>query len=91
MTKAELAAKVAEVHGLSRAEAGRVLETITSTICEELANGNEVTLAGFGKFGTSTRAERQGRNPQTGASITIPAKTSPKFKALKGLKDAVAK
>ena len=56
----------------------------------ELDAGNKVSIPGFGTFGTKYRAQRQGRNPATGATITIAGKTYPFFKAGKGLKDRVA-
>jgi DNA-binding protein HU-beta len=74
---------------VSKKEIGAIIEAMTDKITEELRKGNKVTLTGFGTFKVSKRAARVGRNPQTGASINIPAMTVPKFTAGKALKEAV--
>ncbi|KKP70502.1 MAG: Bacterial nucleoid DNA-binding protein [Candidatus Moranbacteria bacterium GW2011_GWE2_35_2-] len=74
---------------VSKKEIGAIIEAMTDKITEELRKGNKVTLTGFGTFKVSNRAARVGRNPQTGASINIPAMTVPKFTAGKALKEAV--
>jgi nucleoid DNA-binding protein len=74
---------------VSKKEIGAIIETVIDKITEELRKGNKVTLTGFGTFKVSNRAARVGRNPQTGASINIPAMTVPKFTAGKALKEAV--
>ena len=79
MTKSELAEKVAERNGLSASQARQVLETAIEVVSGELAAGGEVALAGFGKFSVSSRAARQGRNPSTGAPISIAASKAAKF------------
>jgi len=89
MTKQDLIEAVANKAGVSKAVAGECLNTIIDEIGRCLAKGNEVVLTGFGKFSTSKRKARTGRNPQTGAAIKIPASTVPKFKAGKALKDLV--
>jgi len=89
VSKSELIEKVATQTDLSKKEVATVLESFLDTVTEEMRKGNKVTLTGFGIFQTSKRAARQGRNPQTGESIKIPATTLPKFKAGKGLKEAV--
>jgi DNA-binding protein HU-beta len=86
MTKSELAEKVAERNGLSASQARQVLETAIEVISGELAAGGEVALAGFGKFSVSRRAARQGRNPSTGAPISIAASRAAKFSAASALK-----
>jgi DNA-binding protein HU-beta len=86
MTKSELAEKVAERNGLSATQARQVLETAIEVISGELAAGGEVALAGFGKFSVSRRAARQGRNPSTGAPISIAASRAAKFSAASALK-----
>jgi DNA-binding protein HU-beta len=86
MTKSELAEKVAERNGLSASQARQVLETAIEVISGELAAGGEVALAGFGKFSVSQRAARQGRNPSTGAPISIAASKAAKFSAASALK-----
>ena len=89
MTKAELIEKAAAQSEVSKAEAGRVLDSLIGSLTQALAKGESVTLVGFGTFTVSSRAARQGRNPQTGSPISIPASKVPRFKAGKGLKDAV--
>jgi DNA-binding protein HU-beta len=89
MNKGELVAKIAEGTDISKASAGRALDSSISSITEELANGGEVTLVGFGTYKVNDRAARTGRNPQTGAEIQISAAKVPTFKAGKALKDAV--
>ena len=96
MNKTEMAKKLAGKTELSQAKAQGVIEAIFDTnpgkgiIAVELDAGREVSIAGFGKFDTKRRSARQGRNPATGATIQIAAKTYPVFKASKGLKDRVA-
>lgn len=82
---AELSSRVEGTH----AEASRFLEAMLEVIKDALVKGEDVDLYGFGKFEVRARAARQGRNPQTGASISIPAKNVPAFKASKALKEAV--
>lgn len=89
MNKKELVAALAEKAGMTKVDAGAVLETVITIISEELAKGEEVVLYGLGKFEVRERAARSGRNPATGEAITIPASKSPAFKAAKALKDAV--
>ncbi len=89
MNKAELIDKVAAVADLNKASATRAVEAVFDNISSALRNGDTVNLVGFGSFSVSARAARTGRNPRTGESIAIPASKNPKFKAGKGLKDAV--
>lgn len=89
INKGDLVDAVAAKTDLSKKDVTAVIETLLDKVTEELRKGNKVTLTGFGIFKTSKRAARVGRNPQTGASIKIPAATVPKFSAGKGLKDAV--
>ena len=95
MNKTEMAAKLAGQTDLTQAKALEVVEAIFSTdagrgiIAVELDADREVSIAGFGKFETRHRAARTGRNPATGATLQIPAKTVAAFKAAKGLKDRV--
>jgi len=89
MNKSELIDAIAAEANLSKADAERSLNALTGTITETLAQRDSVVLTGFGTFDTSDRAARKGRNPQTGEEMQIPATTVPKFKAGKGLKDAV--
>ena len=92
MNKAELAAVLADKLGLAKKQAEDVLETLTETITNTLKSGGEVTLTGFGTFSAKMRAGRTGVNPRNPSEkIEIPAVTVPKFKAGKGLKDALKK
>jgi len=81
MNKGDLIAQVADSAGLSKAQAGKALDSVLSSVVGTLKGGNKVTLVGFGTFSVSKRNARTGRNPQTGASIQIPAKNVVKFKA----------
>lgn len=89
MNKSELVAKIAEGAEITKASAARALDSLIGSITEELANGGEVALVGFGTYKVNDRAARTGRNPQTGAEIQIAAAKVPAFKAGKALKDAV--
>ena len=89
MNKNELIAMVADKADLSKAAAGTAVDAVFDGISGALKGGDEVRLVGFGTFSVAHRAATEGRNPQTGAKIKIPASKTPKFKAGKGLKDAV--
>lgn len=89
MNKNELIAAVAEMSGLSRNDATKAVESLVDTVTSTLAKGDEVRLVGFGTFSVAKRKASTGRNPRTGEPMQIPASTQPKFKAGKGLKDAV--
>jgi DNA-binding protein HU-beta len=89
MTKSELINAIAEQANLSKADAGRSLDALIKTIESTLKAGDSITLVGFGTFAVKDRAERTGRNPQTGQEITIAAAKVPSFKPGKALKDAV--
>ncbi len=89
MNKQELIAAVAEHTGMAKTDAGRAVEAVFDTITATLRRGDEVRLVGFGTFMTSTRKASEGRNPRTGEPMKIRASTTPKFKAGKGLRDAV--
>lgn len=89
MNKTELIDAVAEGADISKAAATRAVDTMLDSISKSLANGNQVTLVGFGTFSVKERAARTGRNPRTGEPIDIPAAKVPGFKAGKALKDAV--
>ncbi|RRD90091.1 HU family DNA-binding protein [Conchiformibius steedae] len=90
MNKKELITALAEHSGLNQTDAAKAIDALTAVIGNTLAQGGEVQLTGFGTFGTLERAERAGRNPATGETLTIPASRVPKFRAGKTLKDAVA-
>jgi DNA-binding protein HU-beta len=89
MNKKELIANIAELVELSTQESERAVNAFTDAISQELAKGGSVSLIGFGTFQIKERAERTGRNPQTGEAITIAASKTPGFKAGKTLKDAL--
>jgi DNA-binding protein HU-beta len=89
MNKSDLIEKIAAKSGLTKADSGRALDATLGAISSSLRGGNDVTLVGFGTFTTSKRSARTGRNPQTGATINIPATVVPKFRAGKALKSAV--
>ena len=89
MNKTELVAAIADEAGLSKKDAEKALKAFTDVVTEELKKGEKVQLVGFGTFEVSERAARTGRNPQTGAEMTIAASKAPKFKAGKALKDSL--
>jgi nucleoid DNA-binding protein len=89
MNKAELIAKIASDTGLSKTTAADALASITGSIAKSLKKGDSVSLVGFGTFKISHRKARKARNPQTGATISIPKRRVPRFTAGKALKLAV--
>jgi DNA-binding protein HU-beta len=89
MNKTELIDAIAEKADMSKADAGKALTALIDTVSTTLAKGDSVTLVGFGTFDVKQRAARTGRNPQTGAAISIAAAKIPGFKAGKTLKDAL--
>lgn len=89
MNKNDLIAAVSDNAGLSKADAGKAVDAVFDSITGSLKSGTEVRLVGFGTFSVTRRQASQGRNPRTGDPIQIPASNQPKFKAGKGLKDAV--
>jgi DNA-binding protein HU-beta len=89
MNKVELVEAMATQAGITKKDAEAALNAFTGVVTEELKKGEKVQLVGFGTFEVAERAERTGRNPQTGEEMTIAACKAPKFKAGKALKDAV--
>ncbi len=89
MNKNDLVAAVAAQAELSKADAAKAVDAVFQAITESLQKNDEVRLVGFGTFSVAERAATEGRNPRTGEKIAIPASKQPKFKAGKGLKDAV--
>ncbi len=89
MNKNELIATVAEASDLSKADATKAIDSVFEAITDALKGGEEVRLIGFGTFSVTNRAATEGRNPRTGEKIQIAAAKHPKFKAGKGLKEAV--
>jgi len=89
MNKTELVVAMADKAGLTKKDADAALKAFTEVVEETLKAGDSIQLIGFGTFEVAERAERTGRNPQTGAEMVIPASKAPKFKAGKALKDAL--
>jgi DNA-binding protein HU-beta len=88
MNKSELIEIIASKTEVSRVDASRVFNAIVDTITNSLSKGESVTIVGFGTFKVANRAARSGRNPQTGATITIAAQKTPRFSAGSKLKEA---
>jgi DNA-binding protein HU-beta len=89
VNKSELIDAIAAEADIPKAAASKALDGMIAAVTGALKQGDTVTLVGFGTFYVGERAERTGRNPKTGDSITIPAARSPKFRAGKALKDAL--
>lgn len=89
MNKNDLVALVAEAADLTKEKATKAVDAVFEGITNSLKKGDEVRLVGFGTFAVAERAQSKGRNPRTGEKIIIPASRQPKFKAGKGLKDAL--
>ncbi|BDI06105.1 HU family DNA-binding protein [Sphaerotilus microaerophilus] len=89
MNKSELIDHIAEQADISKAAAARALEAVIGGVTDTLARGDSLTLVGFGTFAVSTREERSGRNPRTGATIQIKASKVPRFRPGKALRDAI--
>jgi len=88
MTKSDVVAKMASDARITKAAAERALKSLTNSIQNSVRRGERIALPGLGSFSTARRKARTGRNPRTGQSIQIPAKTVPKFSAAKELVDA---
>jgi DNA-binding protein HU-beta len=91
VNKNDLVAVVADKAGLSKADSTNAVDSVLDAITDALSSETEVRLVGFGTFSVTHRRASEGRNPRTGERIQIPASKQPKFKAGKGLKDAVNK
>ena len=89
MTLDDLKGAVADKTELSKADASKVISALFDSIQDTLRQGERVAIPGFGTFEVADRPARQGRNPQTGAAIEIAASKAAKFKAGKGLKEAL--
>lgn len=89
MNKNDLVAAVATHANLSKTDAAKAVDAVFDVIAATLKADEEVKVVGFGTFAVTNRAKSEGRNPRTGETIVIPASKHPKFKAGKGLKDAV--
>jgi len=90
MNKTDLIDYIAENTELTKADSSRALVAFLSAVKESLANGEDVTIIGFGTFTITMRKAREGRNPRTGKKIKIKASKVPKFRPGKGLKEAVS-
>lgn len=90
MNKAELVDKVAEKANVTKKEADALITAFAESVVEAVAEGQKVTLVGFGSFEPRSRAEREGRNPKTGEAMKIPASTVPVFSAGKLFKEKVS-
>ena len=89
MNKNDLVSAVASSTGMSKADSAKAVEGVFDAISGTLSSGGDVRIVGFGTFSVANRKATTGRNPRTGQAIQIPASKQPKFKAGKGLKDAV--
>ena len=89
MNKNDLISKVADSSGLSKADANNAVDAVIESIIGAMKSGDEVRLVGFGTFSVADRKASVGRNPRTLEKINIPASRQPKFKAGKGLKEAL--
>lgn len=89
MNKQELIDAIAKKAGLTKTDTAKGLEAFTSVVTATLKKGGDIRLTNFGTFAITKRAATTGHNPQTGAKIKIPASKQPKFRAGKGLKNAV--
>ncbi|MEW5784319.1 MAG: HU family DNA-binding protein [Bacillota bacterium] len=89
MNKSELIGAVSEKTEMSKKDAEKAVSAVFDSIVDELARGEKVQLVGFGTFEVRERKQREGRNPATGATITIPALNVPVFKAGKAFKEKV--
>ncbi len=89
MTKNEFVDQVAATSGLSKKDSATAVDAVIKSIESALSSGEEVNFTGFGKFHVAERGAREGRNPRTGATMTIAASKVPRFTAGSGLKKAV--
>ena len=90
MNKADLIKHLAAHAEVTNKQAEAVLNVLTTTVLDTVRAGNELIITDLGKFGSTERAAKTGRNPKTGETIQIAAKRAPKFSAAKALKDAAA-
>ena len=89
MSQSEVINHFAEKYGMKRAQVKELFEEMANLAASEVKTNGEFVLPGFGKMVLSDRKAREGRNPQTGETIQIPAKTTLKFRLSKGMKDSV--
>ncbi len=86
---ASIVAKTEEKQKVKTKTVEQIVDAFVEVVKDELCAGNKIQIVGFGTFEVSERESREGRNPKTGEPMTIPASKCPKFKASKGLKDAL--
>jgi DNA-binding protein HU-beta len=91
MNQTELIQQVADEAHLTKTQAESAVKALLKTIMQVVADGDKVTLIGFGSFEPKVRSAREGRNPQTGETIDIPAARVVSFSAGKGFREAVNK
>jgi len=89
VNKADMIEQIAQAAEVSKSAAERAVDALVAAIKTSLRKGDDVTLVGFGTFYAAARKARTGRNPRTGAAVSIPAAKVPKFRAGKALKDAI--
>ena len=89
MTKSEFVDQVASRADLQKTDASKAVDAVLDVIQDTLQRGSDITFSGFGKFHVAERGAREGRNPRTGATMTIAASRVPRFTAGSGLKKAV--
>ena len=89
MNKADLMTRIARDAKITKRQATKALDTLMDGVQEALSKGDSIILMGFGTFSVMSRSARKGRNPQTGQEIFIPAGKTPKFRAGKGLREAI--
>lgn len=89
MNKSELVSAIADKSEFTKKDSDKFLQAFIEIVTEELTKGGKIQLVGFGTFDVAERAAREGRNPQTGKPMPIPASKAPRFKVGKALKDAV--
>ena len=89
MTKAELVSKIASEGGITQPQAEKAVDGFVSAVSSALSGGDKITLVGFGTFSVGVRSQREGRNPRTGETMTIPESKVVKFKAGKTLSEKV--
>jgi DNA-binding protein HU-beta len=87
MNNSDLAEQIAAEHGLSKADARKVVDAVFTAVGDAAARGDEVSLNGFGKFKVKDSPEREGRNPATGEAMTIKASKKLSFTPAKAVKD----
>ncbi len=89
MTKSQLIASLADSIGMSKKEVAAFMDKLTETVYKEVKKNGECIVPGFGKLVKASRKAREGRNPATGETIKIPAKTVVKFRVAKAVKDTI--